>query len=445
MRALALTLVAVETSPRALAGADTRVGARLAEQASREESARIERRAARRTIGLLVPAIFIADLLVGPAYALAALYMLPLLASLWLADPRSIRRVAVGCALLGAAAPVLHHVSGGLSLRPAPVVWMRSLVHLAWALFALGTVALLLARRVTMEAELEEARARTAFTLRSIAEAVVAADAEGRVRFLNRAAEKLCGWDSEEAEGRKLAEVVALAAPEEGSALSLPGELQQERAVLLSRNGRRVPVLQSQARIQDGRGGERGQVLILRDDTERRDYERDLLDRAYRDVLTGLPNRASLTDRLELELAHARRQETGLALLFLDLDGFKAINDTRGHAAGDALLVGAANHLTQALREGDTVARLGGDEFTVLLPGIASQSVAVAVVEKLLAALELPVHHEGELLRVSASIGLALYPRDASTAADLLQRADDAMYQAKSSGGHRWSCLEQVH
>jgi len=297
---------------------------------------------------------------------------------------------------------------------------------------------------VTMESELEEARARTAFTLRSIAEAVVAADAEGRVRFLNRAAEKLCGWDSEEAEGRALDEVVALVSPEEGGNSSMPGELLQERAILLSRNGRRVPVLQSQARIQDGRGGERGQVLILRDDTERRDFEQDLLDRAYRDPLTGLPNRASLVDRIELELAHARRQETGLALLFLDLDGFKAINDTRGHAAGDALLVGAANHLKNALREGDTVARLGGDEFTVLLPGIATQSVAVSVVEKILEALERPVHYEGELLRVSASIGVALYPRDASSAADLLQRADDAMYQAKSSGGHRWSSLEPV-
>jgi len=444
MRALALTLGAVDTSPRMLPSADARVRARQAEQASREESARVERRAAQRTIALLVPSIFLADLLVGPAYALAGLYILPLLASLWLADPRSIRRVALGCTLLGVAAPVLHHVTGGLSLRPAPVVWMRSLVHLAWALFALGTVALLLARRVTMESELEEARARTAFTLRSIAEAVVAADAEGRVRFLNRAAEKLCGWDSEEAEGRALDEVVALVSPEEGGNSSMPGELLQERAILLSRNGRRVPVLQSQARIQDGRGGERGQVLILRDDTERRDFEQDLLDRAYRDPLTGLPNRASLVDRIELELAHARRQETGLALLFLDLDGFKAINDTRGHAAGDALLVGAANHLKNALREGDTVARLGGDEFTVLLPGIATQSVAVSVVEKILEALERPVHYEGELLRVSASIGVALYPRDASSAADLLQRADDAMYQAKSSGGHRWSSLEPV-
>ena len=161
------------------------------------------------------------------------------------------------------------------------------------------------------------------------------------------------------------------------------------------------------------------------------------MELAYRDALTGLPNRASLADRLELELAHARRQKRGLALLFLDLDGFKAINDTRGHAAGDALLVGAAQHLTHALREGDTVARLGGDEFTAILPGIEDEQAARIVGEKLLRALERPIEHEGELLRVRGSVGLALYPRDGADATSLLQQADAAMYRAKADGGGR--------
>ena len=147
-------------------------------------------------------------------------------------------------------------------------------------------------------------------------------------------------------------------------------------------------------------------------------------------------------DRLELELAHARRSRDPLALLFLDLDDFKEVNDRFGHHAGDALLRSVARRLQECLREGDTVARLGGDEFTVVLPAISGAGGAARVAEKILDALARPEPYEGIELRTGVSIGIALYPDHVShggAAADLLRRADEAMYRAKELGGGRAS------
>jgi diguanylate cyclase (GGDEF)-like protein len=158
---------------------------------------------------------------------------------------------------------------------------------------------------------------------------------------------------------------------------------------------------------------------------------------AYRDTLTNLPNRLSLHELLNLELAHARRNRSALGVLFIDLDDFKRINDTVGHAAGDEVLRATAARLRSNLRETDTIARLGGDEFAVLLPGALGVDDAQMVAEKLLGALDEPVLFEGHKLRVRASIGLAMYPGDADQPDELLRRADEAMYKAKQQGGAR--------
>ncbi len=185
----------------------------------------------------------------------------------------------------------------------------------------------------------------------------------------------------------------------------------------------------------------RGLVVNGRDITQRVAAEEALRrseDRfrtlAHHDTLTGLPNRVLFQDRLARALADARGHEHSAALLFLDLDGFKAINDTHGHDAGDLLLRLVAQRLRGCVRDGDTVARLGGDEFTLLLPDIRSAQNAAVVARKILDDLTAPVTVAGHSVQVTASIGVGLYPSDGADADVLLHNADLAMYRAKSRG-----------
>jgi diguanylate cyclase (GGDEF)-like protein len=189
--------------------------------------------------------------------------------------------------------------------------------------------------------------------------------------------------------------------------------------------------------LEDARGATAGRVLVFRDVTERRELERELRRLAYTDRLTGLPNRALFHDRLEQALVMAQRHNTPVAVLFLDLDRFKIINDSLGHEIGDEVLVAVAQRLRRCLRAEDTLARLGGDEFAILLPEIANRRDTHLVTDKCLAALsdaELIRSHE---LTVNASIGVAVSPEDGADVQHLLRSADAAMYRAKARGGGR--------
>jgi diguanylate cyclase (GGDEF)-like protein len=177
--------------------------------------------------------------------------------------------------------------------------------------------------------------------------------------------------------------------------------------------------------------------LELRREVRRRqDLEAELQHQAFYDTLTGLPNRALFLDRLGHALARTRRVDEGLAVLFLDLDDFKLVNDSLGHAAGDELLRGVAQRLTTSLRPGDTAARFGGDEFTVLLEQVADATEAAAIAERLRVALAVPLSVAGRSLVAGVSVGLAgsFVGEDAATASALLQAADLALYQAKAAG-----------
>jgi diguanylate cyclase len=176
----------------------------------------------------------------------------------------------------------------------------------------------------------------------------------------------------------------------------------------------------------------RGVLLTLRDVSERKQLERELTRQAFTDQLTGLPNRALLHDRTQQAIRLAARQGLTAALLLLDLNRFKEVNDTLGHHHGDLLLQQVAERLHGTLRDSDTVARLGGDEFAVLLPQITSLHEASAVADKLTATIEAPFTVGGLTLDVDASIGVAVYPEHATDANELLQRADVAMYAAKA-------------
>jgi diguanylate cyclase (GGDEF)-like protein len=165
---------------------------------------------------------------------------------------------------------------------------------------------------------------------------------------------------------------------------------------------------------------------------------------AQYDSLTQLPNRELLRDRLHTALARARREQSQVALLFLDLDKFKQVNDSFGHAVGDLLLQGVALRIQQCLREADTVARFAGDEFVVLLEDFHTADHASGVAEKIRQVLNQPFELRGQHQTVLPSIGIALYPQHAQDAQQLLQHADNAMYRAKQNGGNRFhSALEQ--
>jgi diguanylate cyclase (GGDEF)-like protein len=171
----------------------------------------------------------------------------------------------------------------------------------------------------------------------------------------------------------------------------------------------------------------------------RRQAEAQLVYRAYHDALTDLPNRAHLLDRLEYALGHAGHRGELVAVLFLDLDRFKLVNDRLGHATGDCLLVAVAKRLQQSVRRGDLVARLGGDEFTVLLTGLADAAAAEQITAGLVAALEAPFVLDGQEVAVTASVGVAIAePEQPTTPVDLLHDADVAMYQAKARGKARY-------
>jgi diguanylate cyclase (GGDEF)-like protein/PAS domain S-box-containing protein len=186
--------------------------------------------------------------------------------------------------------------------------------------------------------------------------------------------------------------------------------------------------------IRNGAGEVVQVVMVSRDITERKEMEAYILHQSFHDALTGLPNRLLLEDRMKQATAHVGRHNAPVAVLFIDLDRFKDINDTLGHAAGDRLLQEVAERLGQCVREGDTVARLSGDEFVVLLVGMKDMEDAALVADKIVRTVTDPCHIAGRELRVSPSIGIAIFPEDGQNMDQLLRNADTAMYHAKQEG-----------
>ena len=195
-------------------------------------------------------------------------------------------------------------------------------------------------------------------------------------------------------------------------------------------NGERVYQLHT-VPVMDDRGNIVAGMAVAQDVTERRQAEEAIRWQAHHDALTGLPNRVLLRDRLDQVLAMSKRSDGIAALLFLDLDHFKQVNDTLGHDVGDRLLQHVAACLTGCLRAEDTAARIGGDEFVVILPGLQSAGDAATVVQKIAARLAATVHIDGHEMSVNVSVGISLFPIDGRDAATLMKRADAAMYQSK--------------
>ena len=304
--------------------------------------------------------------------------------------------------------------------------------------------------RKAVEAQLrlaEEAlfaeKERAQVTLNSIGDAVLTTNLEGRLTYLNAAAEVMTGWSGEEARGRPLAEVFNIIDGSTRQIAANPAQVAMAEdkvvglaadCVLIRRDGGESAIEDSAAPIHNREGRVVGAVIVFHDVSASRAMTLKMAHMAHHDFLTGLPNRALLTERLEHAMASANRRRKQTAVLFLDLDYFKHINDSLGHGIGDQLLQAVAERLSTCIRATDTLSRQGGDEFVILLADIEQAQDAANVGEKLLAALALPQQIGDHELHVTLSIGISIYPDDGKTAETLMKNADTAMYAAKASG-----------
>ena len=301
--------------------------------------------------------------------------------------------------------------------------------------------------RKRIEDALFDEKERMRLTLKSIGDAVVCTDAQGRVTYLNPVAQRLTGWQAFDAAGRNVDEVFSLQHPDNDALLASPlrQAIQQDavadtvRGIVVHRStGQRFQVEATASPITDRHGAVTGAVAVLRDVTEAVAMAERMAHLAQYDALTDLPNRVLLQDRAQLAISQARRDGRSLAVIYLDLDGFKGVNDRLGHDAGDVLLVQFAQRLQAAVRASDTVCRQGGDEFVVLLPGLDGAEPACVVARKILAACDEPFVLAGYPVRMGLSGGIALYPQHGDTFDALSRHADSAMYAAKRGGRMRF-------
>jgi diguanylate cyclase (GGDEF)-like protein/PAS domain S-box-containing protein len=310
------------------------------------------------------------------------------------------------------------------------------------------TRSLLRALRYAIERKLlEEAvfveKERAQVTLSCIGDAVACTDALGQITFLNLVAERMTGWSRTEAAGHSMSEVFHIldATSRETIPREADTDIGKNRTVrlpsnclLIRRDGLEIPIEDSVATIHDRDGQASGAVIIFRDVSAAREMALKTTHTAQHDFLTGLPNRTLLHDRISHAISLSVRHMKKVAVLFLDLDGFKHINDSLGHPIGDKLLQSIARRLVECLRGSDTVSRQGGDEFVVLLSEMEHAEDAAITARRMLNSVSEPHSIDQHELRITTSIGVSVYPDDGLDAETLIKSADTAMYQAKESG-----------
>ncbi|MFO7550002.1 MAG: diguanylate cyclase [Haliea sp.] len=288
-------------------------------------------------------------------------------------------------------------------------------------------------------------------TLDAIGDAVLVVDPQGKVIYLNRVAETLTGWSSDSALGRAVEDVFCIVdgTTREREASPSLRAINEDRivelalgSVLIRRDGSDLAIEDSAAPIRSRRGNMAGAVIVFHDARQSQAVIEKMSHLAQHDALTCLPNRVLLRERLNQAIGMADRHGKQLALLFLDLDYFKQINDSHGHAIGDQLLREVAVDIQACVRATDTVSRHGGDEFVILLTEIEDMRDSAQVAEKLLARFALPRTINGRDLQISLSIGISVYPENGLDADTLMQNADNAMYAAKGNGRNSYHIFQ---
>jgi diguanylate cyclase (GGDEF)-like protein/PAS domain S-box-containing protein len=290
-------------------------------------------------------------------------------------------------------------------------------------------------------------RERAQVTLNSIGDAVISTDLGARVTYLNTIAESLTGWSREEAAGRPVAEVLRIldATTREATQNPMALAIRENRtvaltpnSVLVRRDGVEAAIEDSTAPIHDRGGQVAGAVMVFHDVSATRALSSKMLHLAQHDTLTDLPNRALFSHRLTEAIVAAHRYRRKLAVLFLDLDRFKHINDSLGHVTADRVLQSVASRMHDCVRASDTVSRQGGDEFVILLSEVARAQDAAVSAEKILLAVRTLHRIDEHDLHLTASMGIVTYPDDGTEAETLLKNADFAMYHAKDSGRNNY-------
>jgi diguanylate cyclase (GGDEF)-like protein/PAS domain S-box-containing protein len=285
----------------------------------------------------------------------------------------------------------------------------------------------------------DEAISRLAAIVQCSEDAIVATDSAGAITTWNDGAERLLGYNAAEALALGIAALFALS----DVGQEVLGQIRQghasrpEEALFLRQDGSQVPVHLSISPIRKSDGRITGSAIIARDISARKRAEREMAHRAMHDHLTGLPNRLSLADGLAHSIAAADLDASGTAAVFVDLDGFKFVNDTLGHEAGDDLLQQVARRLSASVRHGDLLARMGGDEFMLVVNGVDDDQVALSLANRLAEALREPFSIGRHELVITASMGISIYPRDGTDVSALRRNADAAMYEAKRAGKDR--------
>jgi len=297
--------------------------------------------------------------------------------------------------------------------------------------------------RKALEDALYDEKERALVTLNSIGDAVLCTDVSGNITYLNFVAETMTGWRREEATGKPLAEVFRIIDGTSRKSARDPMEMAVEQnrtvgltvnCVLIRRDGFESAIEDSAAPIHDRAGLVTGAVIVFHDVSAARAMSLQMTHAAQHDVVTNLPNRLLLNDRITQAIALARRQKKTIAVIFLDLDRFKYINDSLGHATGDQLIQSVAKRLLACVRASDTISRQGGDEFAILLSEIATSEDAAKCATHILLSLGEPHSIGGQDLRIVGSIGISVYPEDGEDAETLIKNADTAMYHAKECG-----------
>jgi diguanylate cyclase (GGDEF)-like protein/PAS domain S-box-containing protein len=297
--------------------------------------------------------------------------------------------------------------------------------------------------RKVVEDALYVEKERAVVTLNSIGDAVLCTDISGNITYLNLVAEAMTGWSRKEAIGEPLAEVFRIIDGATRKTARDPMEMAVEQnrtvgltvnCILIRRDGFESAIEDSAAPIHDRVGRVTGAVIVFHDVSAARAMSVKMTHSAQHDVVTNLPNRLLLNDRITQSIALALRQNKPIAVIFLDLDRFKDINDSLGHAVGDKLLQSVSKRLLASVRASDTVSRQGGDEFVILLSEITHPEDAATSAKKILLSLSAPHFIEGQDLDIAGSIGISVYPEDGGDAETLIMNADTAMYHAKENG-----------
>jgi diguanylate cyclase (GGDEF)-like protein/PAS domain S-box-containing protein len=297
--------------------------------------------------------------------------------------------------------------------------------------------------RKAVEDALYFEKERAVVTLNSIGDAVLCTGISGNITYLNLVAEAMTGWRREEATGKPLAEVFRIIDGDTRKTARDPMEMAVEEnrtvgltvnCILIRRDGMESAIEDSAAPIHDRAGRVIGAVIVFHDVTAARAMSVRMTHSAEHDIVTNLPNRLLLNDRISQSITLAGRRNKSLAVVFLDLDHFKNINDSLGHAVGDRLLQSVSKRLLASVRGSDTVSRQGGDEFAILLSEISHPEDAATSAKKILLSLGAAHSIAGQDLHVDGSIGISIYPGDGEDAETLIKNADTAMYHAKENG-----------